>query len=81
VQTLGLYLAYRGSYDAASKALSVHRSMLKYRLQRIRDISAQDLTAPSRSSICSSGRARQTRGSYENAGCPPCRARVNCLQR
>jgi DNA-binding PucR family transcriptional regulator len=29
VHTLGLYLAHGGSYDAASKALPVHRSMLK----------------------------------------------------
>jgi DNA-binding PucR family transcriptional regulator len=29
VHTLGLYLAHGGGYDAASKALPVHRSMLK----------------------------------------------------
>ncbi|MEA3185898.1 MAG: hypothetical protein QOJ74_2375 [Ilumatobacteraceae bacterium] len=33
-------------YDATSQALSVHRSTLKYRLQRIREISGHDLSSP-----------------------------------
>jgi DNA-binding PucR family transcriptional regulator len=47
VDTLCRYLECGGAYDATAAALSVHRSTLKYRLQRIRDISGLDLTDPS----------------------------------
>jgi sugar diacid utilization regulator len=43
VTTLTCYLECAGSYDATAAALVVHRSTLKYRLQRIRDISGHDL--------------------------------------
>jgi DNA-binding PucR family transcriptional regulator len=33
-------------YDLTAKALSLHRSTLRYRLQRIRDISGHDLNNP-----------------------------------
>jgi sugar diacid utilization regulator len=46
VATLGSYLDCGGSYDATSRALAVHRSTLKYRLQRIREISGHDLSDP-----------------------------------
>jgi DNA-binding PucR family transcriptional regulator len=46
VDTLCRYLECGGSYDATAAALSVHRSTLKYRLQRIREISGHDLTDP-----------------------------------
>lgn len=46
VDTLCRYLECGGSYDASAAALSVHRSTLKYRLQRIREISGHDLTDP-----------------------------------
>jgi sugar diacid utilization regulator len=46
VTTLGEYLDCGGSYDATAKALAVHRSTLKYRLQRIREISGHDLGSP-----------------------------------
>jgi DNA-binding PucR family transcriptional regulator len=46
VTTLSRYLECGGSYDATAKALSVHRSTLKYRLQRIREISGHDLACP-----------------------------------
>ncbi|MPZ65973.1 MAG: CdaR family transcriptional regulator [Pseudonocardiaceae bacterium] len=46
VETLTEYLECGGSYDAASQAVSVHRNTLKYRLQRIREISGHDLTSP-----------------------------------
>ena len=46
VATLGHYLDYGGSYEATAQALSVHRSTLKYRLQRIREISGHDLASP-----------------------------------
>lgn len=46
VPTLCRYLERGGSYDGTAAALSVHRSTLKYRLQRIREISGHDLTDP-----------------------------------
>jgi DNA-binding PucR family transcriptional regulator len=46
VETLTQYLELGGSYDATAKAMSVHRSTLKYRLQRIREISGHDLGDP-----------------------------------
>jgi DNA-binding PucR family transcriptional regulator len=46
VHTLSRYLECGGSYDATSTALAVHRSTLKYRLQRIREISGHDLSDP-----------------------------------
>jgi sugar diacid utilization regulator len=39
VGTLAEYLDCGGSYDATAAALSVHRSTLKYRLRRIREVS------------------------------------------
>ena len=44
VATLGHYLESGGSYNSTARALAVHRSTLKYRLQRIREISDHDLT-------------------------------------
>jgi len=46
VLTLSEYLGCGGSYDASSRALSVHRSTLKYRLRRIREVSGYDLGHP-----------------------------------
>ena len=46
VLTLSEYLDCGGNYDASAKALSVHRSTLKYRLQRIRQVSGYDLGLP-----------------------------------
>jgi DNA-binding PucR family transcriptional regulator len=43
VATLSGYLECGGSYDGAAKALSVHRSTLRYRLDRIREVLGQDL--------------------------------------
>ena len=40
VFTLDRYLAAGGSYDDSAKAVGAHRSTLKYRLQRIREISS-----------------------------------------
>lgn len=45
VASLSHYLECGGNYDATAAALVVHRSTLKYRLQRIREISGHDLTA------------------------------------
>ncbi|MGH3897965.1 MAG: PucR family transcriptional regulator [Pseudonocardiaceae bacterium] len=46
VETLSCYLECGGSYDHTAKTLSLHRSTLRYRLQRIRDISGRDLNDP-----------------------------------
>jgi DNA-binding PucR family transcriptional regulator len=46
VATLSGYLECGGSYDAAAKALAVHRSTLRYRLERIREVSGHDLSDP-----------------------------------
>jgi sugar diacid utilization regulator len=46
VGTLSEYLDRGGSYDASASALSVHRSTLKYRLKRIREVSGHDLSEP-----------------------------------
>ena len=46
VETLSAYLECGGSYDATASRLSVSRSTVRYRLQRIREISKRDLTDP-----------------------------------
>ncbi|WP_083737697.1 PucR family transcriptional regulator [Mycobacterium sp. MS1601] len=43
VVTLTHYLDCGGNYDAAAESLTIHRSTLRYRLGRIRDISGRDL--------------------------------------
>ena len=46
VNTLSVYLDCGGGHEAATKRLLVHKSTLKYRLQRIRDVSGHDLNDP-----------------------------------
>jgi GGDEF-like domain/PucR C-terminal helix-turn-helix domain len=46
VPTLSRFLELGQAYGATSDALAIHRSTLKYRLQRIREISRQDLSDP-----------------------------------
>jgi DNA-binding PucR family transcriptional regulator len=46
VRTLSVYLEQGGNYDATAEALVVHRNTLKYRLQRIRDLSGHDVNDP-----------------------------------
>jgi sugar diacid utilization regulator len=46
VKTLIQYLQHGGGYEATSRALSVHRSTLKYRLQRIRELTGFELGNP-----------------------------------
>jgi sugar diacid utilization regulator len=46
VSTLAAYLDCGGSYDETAAALAVHRSTLRYRLQRIREVSGHDLADP-----------------------------------
>ncbi len=43
VTTLSVYLDRGGNYDVTSHALNIHRSTLRYRLRRIREISNHDL--------------------------------------
>ena len=43
VGTLFRYLECGGSYDATSRALMIHRSTLRYRLRRIREVTGRDL--------------------------------------
>ena len=61
VMTLFRYVESGGRYDAAARALAVHRSTLKYRLRRIREISGHDLGDPdSRFNLQLATRAWQT---------------------
>jgi sugar diacid utilization regulator len=46
VSTLSSYLDCGGKYDSAASQLAIHRSTLRYRLGRIRDISGRDLADP-----------------------------------
>jgi sugar diacid utilization regulator len=46
VLTLDRYLTAGGNYDASARAIGTHRSTLKYRLKRIREISHLDLRDP-----------------------------------
>uniref|UniRef100_UPI002F91BB5D helix-turn-helix domain-containing protein n=1 Tax=Streptomyces sp. NBC_01001 TaxID=2903713 RepID=UPI002F91BB5D len=43
VETLSRYFDCGGNYDETAECLAIHRSTLRYRLQRIRDISGNDL--------------------------------------
>lgn len=43
METLSRYFDCGGNYDDAAAVLTVHRSTLRYRLQRIREISDRDL--------------------------------------
>ncbi|MCF3960100.1 PucR family transcriptional regulator [Streptomyces fuscigenes] len=44
VETLSRYFDCGGNYSATAEILVIHRSTLRYRLQRIRDITGRDLT-------------------------------------
>jgi DNA-binding PucR family transcriptional regulator len=46
VETLCGYVECGGNYDLTAKTLLLHRSTLRYRLQRIREVSGHDLTDP-----------------------------------
>lgn len=46
VETVSRYLECGRNYDRTAHALNVHRSTLKYRLQRIREVSGHDLGDP-----------------------------------
>ena len=44
VETLSRYFDCGGNYAETADSLAIHRSTLRYRLQRIREISGHDLT-------------------------------------
>ncbi|MFD7222951.1 PucR family transcriptional regulator [Streptomyces sp. NPDC059892] len=44
VRTLSQYFEAGGNYDGAASALGIHRSTLRYRLQRMREIGGHDLS-------------------------------------
>jgi sugar diacid utilization regulator len=44
VRSLATYLDCGGNYDQTAQALMIHRSTLRYRLQRIRDLTERDLS-------------------------------------
>jgi sugar diacid utilization regulator len=46
LNTLSQYLRHGGGYEVTARALSVHRSTLKYRLQRIHELTGYDLADP-----------------------------------
>jgi len=46
VETLRAYLECGGNYDATAHSLMIHRSTLRYRLQKIKDISGYNLADP-----------------------------------
>lgn len=46
VHTLSRYLDHGGHYETTAAALCIHRSTLKYRLQRIRELTGLDLNDP-----------------------------------
>ena len=46
MHTLTQYLEHGGNYDATAAELSVHKSTLKYRLQRIRELTGLELNDP-----------------------------------
>jgi len=43
VATMAQYFEYAGNYDATAKSLLIHRSTLRYRLRRIRELTDYDL--------------------------------------
>lgn len=61
VLTLSRFLEFGQAYEPTSGALAIHRSTLKYRLQRIREISQHDLSDPdTRFNLQLASRAWQT---------------------
>lgn len=72
VRTLTHYLDRGGNYEATAAALIVHRNTLKYRLQRIRQITGQDLSDPETCfNLQLATRAWQTLTALRTTPCPP----------
>lgn len=63
VKTLSTYLECGGNYDETADGLAIHRSTLRYRLQRIREVSGLDLgDVDSRFNLHAATRARRVLG-------------------
>ncbi|MBI4939888.1 MAG: helix-turn-helix domain-containing protein [Actinobacteria bacterium] len=72
VRTLTHYLDRGGNYEATAAALIVHRNTLKYRLQRIRQITGHDLSDPETCfNLQLATRAWQTLTALRTTPCPP----------
>lgn len=64
IHTLTVYLDSGGNYDRTADALTIHRSTLRYRLARIREVTGRDLTDPdARLNLHIAVRARAATGS------------------
>ena len=69
VHTLASYLENGGALDKTAESLCVHRSTLKYRLRRIREIGRLDLDDPDvRFNLQFATRARATLGALRHGG-------------
>jgi sugar diacid utilization regulator len=74
VATLWQYYECGGNYDSTAQALTIHRSTLRYRLRRIRDLTGRDLGAvESRLNLHVASRAWHIlgSGSGHDDACPP----------
>ena len=75
VTTLDAYLECGGNYDATAAALAVHRSTLKARLARLRDIGNHDLSDPDTrfhlQLACRASRVRATLEANDGPTVPP----------
>jgi sugar diacid utilization regulator len=67
VTTLWQYYECGGNYDATARVLTIHRSTLRYRLRRIRELSGHDLgDVDSRLNLHLAARAWQVMGGSEH---------------
>jgi hypothetical protein len=73
VKTLAVYLDHGGNYDNTAHALVIHRSTLRYRLHRIRDIICTWPPAPGLCSTTPPNKARRSTGPADTT------ARGECL--
>jgi hypothetical protein len=72
VKTLARYLDCGGNYDLTADSLKVHRSTLRYRLGRIRDITGRDLNdADARLNLHLATRVLDVIGQEDQAGVTP----------
>ncbi len=72
VYTLARYLDSGGNYDLTARVLNIHRSTLRYRLGRIRDISGRDLQdVNSRLNLHLATRVYDMIGTVDTGTCPP----------
>jgi DNA-binding PucR family transcriptional regulator len=73
VATLSQYYDSGGNYDATAAALLIHRSTLRYRLKRIRELTGCDLSAVDcRLNLQVATRAWQILNDEPTANRPPC---------